>query len=67
MVEVTQNRTFDENDLEGRGIEKILIPSNIFDIYTRLEVLLSLKSSGHNLFLTEASNIIHEIYKRGEK
>ena len=35
------------NNLQGRGIEKIIIPSNIIDIYTRLEVLLGLKLSGH--------------------
>ena len=28
---------------KGRGIEKIIIPSNITDIYTRLKVLLGLK------------------------
>ena len=27
-------------NLQGRGIEKIIIPNNIIDIYTRLEVLL---------------------------
>ena len=47
LVEEIQNKTFDEitddlGDLEGQGI-KIIIPSNIFDIYTRLEVLLGLK------------------------
>ena len=26
--------------LKGKGIEKIIIPSNIFEIYNRLEVLL---------------------------
>ena len=34
-----QNRTFDEIDLEGQGV-KIIIPSNIIEIYTRLEILL---------------------------
>ena len=43
------------SDLEGRGIEKIIIPSNIIDIYTRLEVLLGLKLSSHTDTLTEAS------------
>ena len=42
LVEVIQNRTFDEIDLDGQGV-KIIIPSNIIDIYTRLEVLLGLK------------------------
>ena len=53
-------------DLKGHGIEKIIIPSNIIDIYTRLEVLLGLKISGHTDTLTEASNLIDELYKRGE-
>ena len=53
-------------NIQGRGIEKIIIPSNIIDIYTRLEVLLGLKLSGHTDTLTEASNLIDELYKRGE-
>ena len=53
-------------NLQGRGIEKIIIPSNIIDIYTRLEVLLGLKLSGHTGTLTEASNSKGELYKRGE-
>ena len=65
LVEEIQNRTFDEIDLEGDGV-KIIIPSNINDIYTRLEVLLGLKLSGHSDTLTEASNLIDELYKRGE-
>ena len=54
------------NNLQGRGIEKIIIPSNIIDIYTRLEILLGLKLSGHSDTLTEASKLIDELYKRGE-
>ena len=70
VVEDIQNKTFDEitddsNDLQGKGI-KIIIPSNIYDIYTRLEILLGLKLSGHIDTLTEASNLIDELYKRGE-
>ena len=52
--------------LKGKGVEKIIIPSNIIDIYTRLEVLLGLKLSGHSDTLTEASALIDELYKRGE-
>ena len=52
--------------LKGKGIEKIIIPSNIIDIYTRLEVLLGLKLSGHTDTLTEASSLIDELYERGE-
>ena len=65
LVEDIQNRTFDEIDLEGQGV-KIIIPSNIIDIYTRLEVLLGLKLSDHTDTLTEASNLIDELYKLGE-
>ena len=71
MVEDNENKTFDEimdqpSDLEGQGIEEIIIPSNIIDIYTRLEVLLGLKLSCHNNTLTEAGNLIDKINKRGE-
>ena len=48
-------------DLEGRGIEKTIIPFNNFHIYTRLEVLLGLKLSGHTDTLTEASNLLVEL------
>ena len=70
LVEEIQNRTFEEitddsDDLQGEGV-KIIIPSNIIDIYTRLEVLLGLKLSGHTDTLTEASNLIDELYKRSE-
>ena len=51
--------------LEGQGV-KIIIPSNIIHIYTRLEILLGLKLSGHTDTLTEASNLIDESYNRGE-
>ena len=49
-------------NLQGRGIEKIFKKSNIIDIYTRLEILLGLELSGHSDTLTEASNLIDEIY-----
>ena len=52
-------------DLKGQGV-KIIIPSNIIDIYIRLEVLLGLKLSGHTDTLTEAINLIDELYKLGE-
>ena len=51
---------FKKRILEGPGIEKTIIPSNISDIYTRLEILLGLKLSGHRNTLTEASNLIDE-------
>ena len=55
----------ESDNLEGEGV-KIIIPSNIIDIYTRLEVLLGLKLSAHTDTLTEASKLIDELYKRGE-
>ena len=39
---------------------------NIFDIYTGLEVLPGLTTSGHTDALTKASNLINELCKRGE-
>ena len=71
IVEEIQNRTFEEftldsdNGLQGEGV-KIFIPSNIIDICTRLDVILGPKLSGHTDTLTEASNLIIELYKRGE-
>ena len=61
LPEITDN----SNDLQGEGV-KIIIPSNVIDIYTRLEILLGLKLSGHTDTLTEASNLIDELYKLGE-
>ena len=57
-------RYFNNYSLERQGI--IIIPSNIIDIHARLEILLGLKLSGHSDTLTEASNLIDELYKRGE-
>ena len=56
---------YESDDLQGEGV-KIIIPSNINDIYTKLEVLLRLKFSGHTSNLTEASNLIDELYKQDE-
>ena len=53
-------------NLKGQGNEKFNIPSNIFDIYNRLEVLLGLKLRGHTDTITEASNLIDDLYKIGE-
>ena len=52
--------------LKGRGDEKIIIPSNITNNYTRLEILQGLKLSDNTDTFTEASNLIDELYKRGE-
>ena len=62
-----QSKTiFERHKLKGHGIEKIIIRSNIIGIYTRLEILLGLKLSGHTDTLSEASNLIDELYRRGE-
>ena len=55
-----------DSKLDVRGIKKVIIPSNIIDIYTRLEILLGLKLLGHTDTVTEASNLIDELSKRGE-
>ena len=71
LVEEFQKKPIEEitldsdSDLQGEGV-KMIIPSNIIDIYTRLETLLGLKLSGHTDTLTEASYLIDELYKRGE-
>ena len=56
LAEEIHNKSFDELDLEGQGV-KIIKPSDIIDTYTRLEILLGLKSSGHTDTLTEPSNL----------
>ena len=70
LVEDIQNKTFEEisddsDDLQGEGVN-FIIPSNINDIYSGVEILVGLKLSGHTYTLTEASNLIDELYKRGE-
>ena len=69
-VSEIQNIKFDENtdnsdNLQGEGV-KVNIPSNLIDVYARLEVLLGLNLSGHTDTLTEASNLLDDSYKRGE-
>ena len=51
--------------LQAEGV-KIIIRSNIKDIYTRRGILLGLKLCGHTDTLTEASNLIDELYKQGK-
>ena len=69
-VEVIQNKRLDEiidnsDDLQEEGIPRI-IPSNVIDAYTRLEISLGINLSGHTDTLTEASKLIDELNKRGE-
>ena len=61
-----QSKTIFNKCILESQVLKIIIPSNIIDVYTRLEILLGLKLSGHTDTLTEASNLIDELYKRGE-
>ena len=61
----TNENVESSSDLEGQGV-KIIIPSNIIDIYFRLEILLGLKLSGHTDTLTGLLNLIDELYKGGE-
>ena len=55
-----------DTKLRGKVVEKNIIPSNIIDIYTRRETFLGLNFSGVTDSLTEASNLLDELYKRGE-
>ena len=55
-----------KSNLERHEIEKIIIPSNKIDIYTRSEIVLGVKISGRTNTLTEASNLMDEVYKRNE-
>ena len=67
-VAEVENRNVNEEKsdfLERDGL-KIVIPSNIFDIYTKLEILVGLKLSGPTNTLTKASNLTDELYNRGE-
>ena len=45
---------------------KTASPSNIIDYWTSLEVLLRIKLNGHADTLTEASNLLDDLNKKGE-
>ena len=64
--EIIEDSYEEISDLKNRRCEKNIIPFNIFEISARLEILLGLKLSGHTDTLTEASNLIDELYKRSE-
>ena len=53
-------------EIEGQGM-KIIINSNIIDIWTKLKVLLEVTLSGHSDTLTEGSNLIGELFKKIQK
>ena len=70
LVDDFQNKTFDEitgdsDGLQGEGVTNI-IPSNVIDVPTRLEVLLGLELPVHTDTLTEATKLVEELYKRAE-
>ena len=48
-------------EIEGQGM-KIIINSNIIDIWTKLKVLPEVTLSGHTDTLTEGSNLIDELF-----
>ena len=48
-----------------KELKKCVIPSNKLDIYTKLELLLGIKYSGHTNTLNETSHLIDELYKGG--
>ena len=64
-AEIAARNAAEYDDLERQGVE-IIIPSNITDIWSRLEVAKGLKLNWHNGTLTEASALIDEFFKEGE-
>ena len=64
-----ESRIVDEEESDVSEVQglKILITSSIIDMYIRLEVLLGKKLLGHTDTLTEASNLINKLHKRGVK
>ena len=64
----TQSDSEDSDDLRRKsGVSKIIIPSNIIEIWTRLELLLGLETyQVIQIPLTEASSLLDELYKGGE-
>ena len=66
-VSLAENQEFEEqqsDSVEGDGM-KIIFPSNIIDLYTTLETLLGIKLCGNTETLTDASNLINQLCKRG--
>ena len=51
---------------KAEELTKTIIRSHKIDTYTRLEILPGLKLSEHTDTLTEASNLIDELYKKRE-
>ena len=53
------------NVLEGERL-KIIIPSSIFDNWSRSELLLGVNINEHTDTLTKASNLNEDFYRKGE-
>ena len=64
-VETKIVRENESNDLHDTGV-KLIIPSNIIDVWTILEVLLPLNSSGNTDILTETNILVDELYQKDE-
>ena len=63
---VNEESDEDSGGLQGQGNEKIFKPSNIINIWTKLEVLLGLKLTSNIDALTEASDLIDKSIKKDE-
>ena len=62
----TEPGTADKSDkFQGEGM-KIINPTKFFYKETRLEALLGLKLAGYTDILIKASNLIDDLYQRGE-
>ena len=59
-AEIEAGIEVEPEDLEGQGVKNV-ITSNIFDKWSRLEVLLGLELSGHSDTVTEAKNPKYDI------
>ena len=60
-----KNQNTTASEIAGQGF-KITITSNKNDNWTRIEVLLGFKLSGLTDTLTDASNMINDLYKKCE-
>ena len=56
------------SDIDGNGVKKriIVVPEGSDEIWTKLQVLLGFKLSGHTDTLIEASQLIDALFKKGE-
>ena len=59
----TENEKSQSSKLKGKRMN-IIVPNNIFDIWSQVKVLLVTKLSGHTNTLPEASSLIDDLEKR---